>query len=328
MKYIVMECHMSYAVLLDEEGRFRKAANLHYETGETVTNPMLMQEDERKSLSPARMARRGAAAAAACLLLFLLAGGYYRSYLAPYTSILLAINPSVEMELNRQGTVVGLDGANEDGHRLLEGYSGRGKDKVTVTDELIDRAIDMGFLSEGGTVSFSIDTPDEALFQEYGLELRTEVTRHLEGRMRVVIEITSAQESGTEAPEPVAEPEPVSEPAPPAEPEPEQPQPVSEPVYGDSAYGDSGYGDDGTSDYGTGDDGDSGYGTTDGGDSGYQEAAPVPQEAVQPAAPPAGTSDYGTADGGDSGYGTADDGDSGYDGGDSGYDGGDSGYDG
>ena len=90
MKYIVMECHMSYAVLLDEEGRFRKAANLHYETGETVTNPVLMQEDERKSLSPARMARRGAAAAGACLLLFLLAGGYYRSYLAPYTSVLLA----------------------------------------------------------------------------------------------------------------------------------------------------------------------------------------------------------------------------------------------
>ena len=75
------------------------------------------------------------------------------------------------MDLNRQGTVVGLTGTNEDGETLLEGYNGKGKDKVTVADELIDRAIEMGFLSEGGRVSFSIDSPDEALFREYGTEL-------------------------------------------------------------------------------------------------------------------------------------------------------------
>lgn len=33
MSYIVMECPPAYAVLLDEEGRFLKAANLHYEVG-------------------------------------------------------------------------------------------------------------------------------------------------------------------------------------------------------------------------------------------------------------------------------------------------------
>ena len=47
MKYIVMECHPSYAVLLDEEGRFVKAANLHYETGQTVCEPVLMREENR-----------------------------------------------------------------------------------------------------------------------------------------------------------------------------------------------------------------------------------------------------------------------------------------
>ena len=76
------------------------------------------------------------------------------------------------MDLNRHGTVIGLTGTNEDGIALVEGYDCKGKDKVTVTDELIKRAIDMGFLSEGGRVSFSIDTPDEVLFQEYGVELR------------------------------------------------------------------------------------------------------------------------------------------------------------
>ena len=44
MKYMVMECHTGYAVLLDEEGRFWKAADLHYEVGQTVENPVLMKQ--------------------------------------------------------------------------------------------------------------------------------------------------------------------------------------------------------------------------------------------------------------------------------------------
>ena len=42
MSYLVMECHPGYAVLLDEEGRFLKAANLRYETGQTVYDPCLL----------------------------------------------------------------------------------------------------------------------------------------------------------------------------------------------------------------------------------------------------------------------------------------------
>ena len=76
---------------------------------------------------------------------------------------------------------MGLTGINEDGRTLLDGYDGNGKDKIIVADELIDRAIDMGFLSEGGEISFSIDTPDIVLFQEYGIELRTNVTQRLDG---------------------------------------------------------------------------------------------------------------------------------------------------
>ena len=35
MNYLVMETHPAYAVLLDEEGRFLKAANLRYQVGDT-----------------------------------------------------------------------------------------------------------------------------------------------------------------------------------------------------------------------------------------------------------------------------------------------------
>ena len=189
MSYIVMGCHPGYVILLDEEGRFYKAANLQYEVGQTVYDPILMKELPAKPKKSFNFwLKSGLAAAAACFLMFF-GFSYYQNYLVAYSSIYLSINPEVQMDLNRQGNVIALTGTNEDGQALLEGYDGKGKDKVTVTDELIDRAIDMGFLSEGGQISFSIDAPDDVLFQEYGTELRTNVNKHLENRMTVVVEI-------------------------------------------------------------------------------------------------------------------------------------------
>ena len=200
MSYLVMECHPSYAVLLDEEGRFLKAANLRYEMGQTVYAPVLMKETPKRQRHTMRWIS-SIAAAAACFLLFF-GISHYQNYLQPYSSIYLTINPEVQMDLNRRGIVVKLSGANEDGEILLEGYDGKGKDKVIVADELIDRAIEMGFLSEGGKVSFSIDSPDEALFQEYGTELRTKVTEHLDGRITITIEIVKHKDGqGQENPE-------------------------------------------------------------------------------------------------------------------------------
>ena len=188
MSYLVMECHPGYAVLLDEEGRFLKAANLRYETGQTVYDPVLMKEMPERQRHTVRWISSGIAAIAACFLLFF-GIGYYQNYIQPYSSIYLTINPEVQMDLNRQGTVVGLTGANEDGETLLEGYDGKGKDKITVADELIDRAIEMGFLSEGGRVSFSIDSPDEALFQEYGTELRTTIKTGRDRKARKTVHL-------------------------------------------------------------------------------------------------------------------------------------------
>ena len=72
---------------------------------------------------------------------------------------------------------------------MLEGYKPESKDRLEVTDALIDRAIDMGYLSAGGRISFDIDTPDDAKFQQYGVELRSNVTEHLADRFTVTVEI-------------------------------------------------------------------------------------------------------------------------------------------
>ena len=45
MCYLVMECHPGYVILLDEAGRFWKAANFQYEVGQTISDPVLMREN-------------------------------------------------------------------------------------------------------------------------------------------------------------------------------------------------------------------------------------------------------------------------------------------
>ena len=46
MSYLVMECHPGYAVVLDEQGRFFKTANLNYEVGQRVEQIIPMRRDE------------------------------------------------------------------------------------------------------------------------------------------------------------------------------------------------------------------------------------------------------------------------------------------
>ena len=228
------------------------------------------------------------------------------------------------MELNRQGTVIRLTGTNDDGKTLLEGYDGKGKDKVTAADELIDRAIDMGFLSEGGQISFSIDSPDEALFQEYGVELRTKVTEYLDGRITVTIEVvnhrTGQGEAGQEGTGTTPEQTPPSDP--PASDTPASDSPASDsPALDTPAPADTDYGpnNDGVTDY-------------------TQPADPPTPDTPtsQPADPPApADTDYGTGSNGITDYtdGTTDydpgnvEGDSGYDSDDANDDGDDDGED-
>ena len=296
MNYMVMECHPSYAVLLDEEGRFLKAANLHYKTGQIVHDPVLMKEEPAKQRNLMRWARSGMAAAAACFLL-LIGFNYYQNNVVSYSSIYLANNPRVQMDLNRQGTVVALTGTNENGGALLEGYDGKGKDKVTVADELIDRAIEMGFLSEGGQISFSIDAPDDALIQKYGEELQTEVLKYLENQFTITVEITNYQTGETESTQST-------------QPAPETAAPAADDTdYGPNNDGVTDYND---TDYGPNNDGVTNYDDTDYGpnNDGVTDYT-APAESV-PEAPASDSSNYGDSnyDDGGSSYSDSDDDDS------------------
>ena len=240
-----MEVHPAYAVVLDEEGRFLKAANLRYQVGDTVRDIVELRHPREKR--PALWKPlSGVAGLAACLCLVFF--GYYQPNFTPYGALRIQINPDVELTLSRTDRVLELEGLNEDGQSLIAGYEYSGKDREDVTGELVERAIDMGYLSGGETVSITVTSAD-ADWQAREEQAAREDLEERYGET-IVIQIGPApeEEPATPTPSPTSDltPEPVPEPTPaPSAP----PVPSADPGITD--YDDTDYGPnaDGVTDY-------------------------------------------------------------------------------
>ena len=252
---MVLEVHPAYAVVLDEEGRFLKAANLRYQVGDTVQDIVELRPPREKR--PALWKPlSGAAGLAACLCLVFF--GYYQPNFTPYGALRIQINPDVELTLSRTDRVLELEGLNADGQSLIEGYVYSGKDREDVTEELVERAIDMGYLSGGETVSITVTSSDagwqvreeqavrEALEERYGETIVIQIGPAPEEEPATEVVIPVAPPSPTPSPTSDLTPEPVPEPTPaPSAP----PVPSADPGITD--YDDTDYGPnaDGVTDY-------------------------------------------------------------------------------
>lgn len=158
MKYLVLEVHPAYVVVLDEEGRFLKAANQRCQVGDTLEEIVQLRYPDTRRPIHWRRAAVAAAGLAACFCLAFV--GYYQPNFTPYGTLRIQINPDVEMTLSRTERVLELTGLNADGQALLEGYDHRGKSRQQTADELLDRAAEMGFLSQGDVVCITVDSAD------------------------------------------------------------------------------------------------------------------------------------------------------------------------
>ena len=284
MKYLVIECRPAYAVVLGDDGTFLKVANLRYEVGQTVTDviPLNLPEVAEPPKTNHKRWISSFAAMAACLALVITS--IFFTGQMPYASVYMTINPEVRIDVSRSDTVVDVEGMNADGAELLEGYDHKKKDLDTVMDELVDRAIDMGYLHEGGKITLNLDG-DKEWIVSHETHLNQHLNDHLTDKITVTIDIEQGQ--------------------------PEQPTPTAPagtiviPV-GPGNYGDSDY-DDGESDYEPTDAADSDYDMDDG-QSDYNDP----------------DSDYTSSDSENSGYGQSDYEDSDYgeseDGGQTDYD--------
>ena len=189
MKYLVMECHPGYAVVLDENGHFLKVANRRYEVGQTVTEVQPMK-------TPSRGKRKAwlysLVAAAACLALVL--GITLPGTTQPYASVYVKINPEVRIDVDRQDRVLALAGINRDGLDLIAEYDYRGKDLELVTQELVDRAIDMGYLRQDGQVNVSLDSQDETWVEAHTASISHHLQTHLQEELSATVQVQAHHE--------------------------------------------------------------------------------------------------------------------------------------
>ena len=198
MTYLVMECHPSYAIVLDNEGRMIKAANLGYQEGQVVGEIIARQTPKAPILF-----RLAPLAAAACLCLAVLGGGAYGAYGMPYGTVEVRINPDVKMSVSYMDRVVGLEGVNEDGKKLIDQVSYKGRDSEYMTGILVERAMEMGYLTEGGTVYVAASGGSERWKAKRADAIRTGLDTLLKDGMPVEVHVESIGKDSPPAAAPI-----------------------------------------------------------------------------------------------------------------------------
>lgn len=198
MKYMVMECHEGYAVLMDEESRFVEAANLRYKVGQTVTDPVLMNAEEtargRISMHISKFV-----AAAACLTIAVSAGAfYYSSNYKAHSTVLISSEANVRMELNKKGKVLSISADNAESDEILTNYNGKGKDMLSAANDIIDIEKDKGYIESGDTVDIYIKADNSADYYSYKSDLITGIP---DVKVKVQ-ELDGSKPHEKEAPEP------------------------------------------------------------------------------------------------------------------------------
>lgn len=212
MKYLIMEVQLSYAVGLDEEGRFVKMPNMGYEVGQTVEDAVVFDDpldletdaravdgalpssvDEHTSLladapasaSPRRRAgralRRRFAIFAAAASMFVFAVTGYAVWQTPVGTVRMRINPAMSMSVNRFDRVVDLRGDNADGDNLIDGYGYYGKNVQDVSQGLVERAREQGYLKPGGLVRIGADSDNAAWADAIARDLLAALTDAFDG---------------------------------------------------------------------------------------------------------------------------------------------------
>lgn len=110
--------------------------------------------------------------AAALVLAAGLFGGYqYQSQFAVDTSVSIDVNPSIQLEVNRQEKVLSANPLNEDAQALLEGMELEGTNLKTAVNAVIGAMVQNGYLTDDtDSILLTVDNADadrgEAIQQE------------------------------------------------------------------------------------------------------------------------------------------------------------------
>ncbi|HEX2945683.1 MAG TPA: anti-sigma factor domain-containing protein [Clostridia bacterium] len=143
MKGIVAQVEGKYAIVLAQDGSFRKVrAKPFMETGIEID----MDQPAKKVRKTGYIMKAASIAAAALLALGTAYGAY--SYAMPYSYVHLDINPSIELTANVYDRIIKVEALNEDGRKLLDGRNLKHSRLEIGVSDLLDLAVDKGYLEE------------------------------------------------------------------------------------------------------------------------------------------------------------------------------------
>ncbi len=186
MKYMVIETHLGYAVVLSDDGRFKKVANINYEVGQMVDNVFDMKEPEGHFFSTNTF--KAALTFVSALAVLVVALFMNRPTTPTYfASVLLKINPEVRIDINQENDVVNIEGVNPDGESLIQGYGYEDKKLDSVMDELVDLAIDLGYLYDGVEVNITLDGDEETWLLDARTNMKNQVQQSIHSKVSATI---------------------------------------------------------------------------------------------------------------------------------------------
>lgn len=150
-KAVILEVNKRTCTVVTADGEFRQLKlRGNYRPGQQITLPQAVKNTYRYTL------------VAACLLLFLAAAGLWGKWMNPAVAayVSLDINPSVEIALDKQNIVRGLNPLNDDGKELVMGLQIKGKNLDMALQSLIGAAISKNYINtRGENVILSAVTP-------------------------------------------------------------------------------------------------------------------------------------------------------------------------
>lgn len=184
MTYLVMECKKAYAVVLSEDKRFIKVANLNYQVGQKIDRVIELEVDEtRDNILQFPKIKSYFATAAACLALLFV--GTWQMYFVEIGTLEMQINPSLKFHVNRMNYVLSVEGTNDDGEKLLENYKPHISSLENATKELTDIAKTEGYFEKDATIYIKAQSKNEKWAEKTQTQVYEELSEHLGEKVTV-----------------------------------------------------------------------------------------------------------------------------------------------
>lgn len=135
-----------------------EAVRCEEELREKTTAYLKAQRQKRTKSAPGPAFRR--LAQAACVLAVLLAVGTFQFLRVPTAYVSIDVNPSIELTLNRLGSVTEAKAYNDDGSRVLQGLTLRGMKMVDAVEQILSAEAMQPYLTEKNDLTFTVAAKD------------------------------------------------------------------------------------------------------------------------------------------------------------------------